>query len=128
MYIPAENVYYEAMVRGEDLEGESLLAYAMTRRVIPVSPHTFYAYLSAILYGLKGLRVEEKARQLHAELGQLQEHVSRFWSSYEKVGTHLGNAEKQFAESDRLAGKVRSHLAGILQERATPNGDPPEAG
>ena len=36
MYIPAENVYYEAMVRGEDLEGESLLAYAMTRRVIPV--------------------------------------------------------------------------------------------
>ncbi len=114
MYIPAENVYYEAIVRGEQLDGNSLLAYAMSRRVIPVSPHTFYAYLSAVLHGLKGLRVEEHARRLQDELGQLAEHLSRFWSSYEKVGTHLENAGKQFAESERLALRLRSQMDGML--------------
>lgn len=118
MYIPAENVYYEAIVRGEDLEGDSVLAYAMERRVIPVSPHTFYAYLSAVLHGLRGLQVEEQARELQGEIGQMGEHFARFWDNYEKVGAHLANAEKQFAESERQATRLRSHLSGILGKGA----------
>src|SRR5213593_4285505 len=40
MYIPAENVYYEAVMRGEDPDdGKSVLSHAMSRSVIPVSPH-----------------------------------------------------------------------------------------
>ncbi|MEO8295201.1 MAG: DNA recombination protein RmuC [Gemmatimonadota bacterium] len=114
MYIPAENVYYEAIVRGEDLvEGHSIMSYAMARRVIPVSPHTFYAYLSVVLHGLKGLHVEERAQQIQAELGTLDQQFDRFWSCFEKVGSHLTNAQKQFAESERQAMKVRIQLEGM---------------
>src|SRR5207247_1824867 len=57
MYIPAENVYYEAVLRAEDPgDAKSVLGHALRRRVIPVSPHTFYAYLLVILHGLKGKR------------------------------------------------------------------------
>jgi len=57
MYIPAENVYYETIIRDEALgEESSLLSYALEKRVIPVSPNSFYAYLQAIALGLKGLR------------------------------------------------------------------------
>jgi DNA recombination protein RmuC len=115
MYIPAENVYYEAIVRGEDLvDGQSIMSYAMARRVIPVSPHTFYAYLSAVLHGLKGLHVEEQAQRLQAELGTLEHQFDRFWSCFEKVGGHLTNAQKQFAESERQAMKVRIQLEGMV--------------
>ena len=41
MYILAENVYYETIIK-DDSEGEkSLIQYALSKRVIPVSPSTF---------------------------------------------------------------------------------------
>src|SRR5439155_490533 len=53
MYIPAENVYYETIVRDEELGGErSLSSHALERKVIPVSPSCFYAYLQAIVLRL----------------------------------------------------------------------------
>jgi DNA recombination protein RmuC len=111
MYIPAEQVYYEAIVRDAPLGSEaSVVAYAMARRVIPVSPHTFYAYLSAVLHGLKGLRVEERARELQAELASLGRDFARFRVAFEKVGTHLGNATRQYAESERAAERVWSRV------------------
>src|SRR5262249_38700258 len=67
MYIPAENVYYETIVRDEaggDGQANGLFEHAIERRVIPVSPNCFYAYLQVILMGLKGMRVEESARQI----------------------------------------------------------------
>src|SRR2546422_3396967 len=69
MYIPAENVYYEAVLRAEDPgDAKSVLGHALRRRVIPVSPHTFYAYLLVILHGLKGMRSEEHTSELQSRL------------------------------------------------------------
>ena len=111
MYIPAESVYYEAVVRGADTDG--VLAHAMQRRVIPVSPHTFYAYLLVIVHGLKGLQVEGRARELVGELGMLGQQFEGFWATFEKVGAHLANAARQYAESDRQAGRLRERFARI---------------
>ncbi len=102
MYIPAERVYHEAVVQDERLDTEeSLLGYAMRRRVIPVSPHTFYAYLSAILHGLRGLHMNERAQEIQGELGGLAVEMGRFQTAFQKVGVHLGNALKQYDESER---------------------------
>src|SRR6185369_5701362 len=40
MYIPAENVYYETIIRDA---ASDLVAYALAKKVIPVSPNTLYA-------------------------------------------------------------------------------------
>jgi DNA recombination protein RmuC len=109
MYIPAEQVYYEAVVRDGHADG-GIVAYAMARHVIPVSPHTFYAYLSAVLHGLKGLRVEERARELQGELASLGHDFARFRTAFEKVGTHLGNAQRQYVESERLAERLGTRM------------------
>src|SRR5947208_1118110 len=60
MYVPAENVYYEAIVRDDGGNDRELSAYALERKVIPVSPNCFYAYLQAIVLGLRGLRIEAR--------------------------------------------------------------------
>ena len=62
MYIPAENVYYETVIKDEADDERNLCQYAMSKRVIPVSPNSFYAYLQAIILGLKGLRIEDRTR------------------------------------------------------------------
>jgi DNA recombination protein RmuC len=114
MYIPAENVYYEAVLRAEDPEdAKSVLGHAMRRRVIPVSPHTFYAYLLVILHGLKGMQLEGQAREIQERLGGLRQQFEAFWSAFETVGAHLANAQKKFEESDRLAGRVQDRFEQI---------------
>ncbi len=115
MYVPAENVYYEAVVRGEAVEDDQgVVAYALERRVIPVSPNTFYAYLAAILHGLRGLEVEQRAREILASLTGLEQQVTRFQQTHELVGRHLEHAVKQHAQAS-------AELAGVRQrvERLT---------
>jgi len=107
MYVPAENVYYEAVVRGEDLSDEgSVVGYALERKVIPVSPNTFYAYLAAIVHGLRGLEVEARTREILEALGALALEFGKFERAYELVGTHLGNALRQYEEAERLGARI----------------------
>lgn len=114
MYIPAENVYYEAVLRAEDPgDATSVLGHALRRRVIPVSPHTFYAYLLVILHGLKGLRVEQQAREIQEQLGGLRQQFDAFWTAFQTVGAHLANAQKRFDESERQAGRIRERFEQI---------------
>jgi DNA recombination protein RmuC len=95
MYIPAENVYYEVQ-RSELAAGGGLLAYAHERRVFPVSPSTLYMYLSAIALGLRGLRVEEQAREIIGRLGRLNEEFGRFQREFGVLGGHLEGARKKY--------------------------------
>lgn len=124
MYIPAENVYYESMLRAQDAEaGNSIFSHALDRKVIPVSPHTFYAYLLVILHGLKGMKFESQAREIQEQIGALRQQFEAFWVAFEKVGTHLGNAVKQFDESDRLAVRVNERFERIAGAGAGPEGE-----
>jgi len=114
MYIPAENVYYEAILRAQDPEdGKSVLGHAMARKVVPVSPHTFYAYLLLVLHGLKGMKFEERAREIQDHLGALRQQFDACWVAFQKVGAHLGNALKQFEESEKQAGRVKDRFERI---------------
>jgi len=58
MYIPVEAVYYE-LACGKT---GALLSYAHDRRVFPVSPTTFTAYLQVIALGLRGMQIEQIGR------------------------------------------------------------------
>jgi DNA recombination protein RmuC len=116
MFIPAENVYYEVIIKDESLgEGGSLLAYASSRRVVPVSPNSFYAYLSTIVTGLKGMQVEAQAREIQASLGQLQTDFGRLAEVFRLVGTHIGNAQKKYEEAERLTGKFEDRLQAVTE-------------
>jgi len=123
MYIPAENVYYEAVVAGNDAGEPSLSSYALDRKVIPVSPNTLYAYLVAILHGLRGLEVEERAREILDSLSGLQQQLAHFERAYELVGRHLSNAVKQYDETERQLGLIRRRFDSIESVRGKSLGD-----
>lgn len=116
MYIPSESVFYEIIVRNEWNPGEPLLQYALAQRVIPVSPNSFYAYLQTILLGLRGMRVEENAREIMDGILRLQKEIESFAGDFELVGQHLNNSLKKFGDAakrfDRLEIKI-DQLTGL---------------
>ena len=111
MYIPAENVYYETIIKDTDGTADfSLFNYALSKRVIPVSPNSFYAYLQTILLGLKGMKVEESARDMLNALAALRKDFERFEEPFKLIGKHLENSLKQFAETDKRLGKLTGRM------------------
>jgi DNA recombination protein RmuC len=122
MYIPAENVYYELILRDEAGE-DSLLGYSLARRVVPVSPNSFYAYLQVILLGLRGLRIEQNAREILGVLGRLQTDAARLREHFDTLGRHITNAKNKYDETAtslaRLEGKIED-VAGRGEQPALP--------
>jgi DNA anti-recombination protein RmuC len=74
-----------------------------------------------VLHGLKGLQVEERARELQAELATLGREFARFRIAFEKVGTHLGNAQRQYAESERAAERVWTRVERLGTGAVSPD-------
>jgi len=103
MYIPAENVYYETIIKDEgNGDQKSLLNYALEKRVIPVSPNSFYAYLQAIVLGLKGLQIEKRAYEIMRYLDRLKGDFEHVRQEYGVLGGHIERTGKKYAETSRL--------------------------
>ncbi|MDP2940874.1 MAG: DNA recombination protein RmuC, partial [Candidatus Omnitrophota bacterium] len=115
MYIPAENVYYEVIIK------EDLLAYFVAKKVIPVSPNTFYAYLQVICLGLKGLKIEENAKAILKNLSGLSIEVNKFREDFDILGSHLGNAKTKFDDSHKRLERFSDKLAGIQDSKQIEN-------
>ncbi len=112
MYIPAENVYYEILSgRDEAIGAKGLAEYARAKKVIPVSPSTFFSYLQTILLGLKGMRIEQSAREVLENLSRLRNDFSRFTDDFRVLGNHLRNVQTKFQECEKSAGRFGEKLA-----------------
>ena len=114
MYIPAENVYYELIIKDEAIDTDKgLLNYSFAKRVIPVSPNSFYAYLQTILLGLKGMHIEERAQEILTSLARLSGDFRKFQEEFELVGKHLTNTKSRYDEADRRLSKFNDKLESL---------------
>jgi len=118
MYIPAENVFYETIINdsftNKDFE---LLQYSQEKRVIPVSPNSFYAYLMAIVYGLKGLKIEQEAKTILGEITQVQDKFGKFFTDYNQVGKHLTTAINKFNDTAKSAEKLNDKIGKLTGQK-----------
>jgi len=113
MYIPAENVYFEAITRDEALDEDPPGVYATSKRVIPVSPNSLYAYLQVIVLGLKGLQIERSAQEIQERLTRLGGDLEKFREAFDVVGRHLTNARNKYDEAGAALNRVEAKLEGI---------------
>lgn len=113
MYVPAEAVYSE--IAAEEAGEAALADYALSRRVIAVSPRLLYAYLSTIALGLRGLELQENAREIHENLADLARFLDKVQGPMEKLGTHLTNALRQYEEASRSLDRFGGRLDGVAR-------------
>ena len=121
LYIPAENVYYETITKDESFgEEKGVLNYALAKKVIPVSPNSFYAYLQVIVLGLKGLQIEKDAQKIQALLSGLKKDIGGFQEDFQLVGKHVSNAMNKFEEARRRLDKFTFKLEQIESQPSLP--------
>jgi DNA recombination protein RmuC len=119
MYIPAENIYYETIIRDDMLEDEgSLYSYLLSKKVIPVSPNSLYAYLQVIVLGLRGMRVQEHAKQMLNDLQRIDGDLGKFREEYSVLGKHLKNAQGSYEESAKKLDKFHGRFEKITESGA----------
>lgn len=111
MYIPAENVYYETIIKEDDVADQgSIMTYAFSKRVVPVSPNSFYAYLHTISLGLRGMEVEENARHIIDQLARLRGDFVRFKDDFSLLGKHLNNTRTKYEDADKRMSRFEDKL------------------
>ena len=127
MYVPAENVYYETIIKEEaSASGEErpLFSYALEKRVVPVSPNSFYAYLQTVLLGLRGMQVEERAQEILNTLARLRGDFERVQESFRVLGKHLTNAQGSYSDGEKALAKFDAKLGQIEQPVISPGDQP----
>ncbi|MFH0988893.1 MAG: DNA recombination protein RmuC [bacterium] len=121
MYIPAENIFYETIIKDESFaEEDGLQAYAAKRHVIPVSPNSFYAYLNVIVMGLKGMQIERSAKEIIQQLDRLGSELQKFSDVFETLGGQLNNAKNNYDKADKQLSSLRDKFTAV---RSIPGSD-----
>lgn len=92
MYVPSEAVYYEIV------NNPSLFDYASGKRVLPVSPMTFYAYLKAILMGFEGQKISSKVRDILSSIRAVQTEFGKVTENIDTLGRHIQNSHSMMGQ------------------------------
>jgi len=106
MYVPSESIYYEIV------NNPALFDYSSQKRVLAVSPMTFYAYLKAILMGFEGQKISRQAQEILAGIRSIQSEYENLNESLDTLTKHVTNASNILSnvhtKSTRLGQKIMS--------------------
>lgn len=89
MYIPSEAVYYEI------INNADLYDFAYGKRILLVSPMSFYAYLKAILVSFEGQRIQKQAKEILSILQAMKKDYEKADESLSVLTKHVTNAYNQ---------------------------------
>src|SRR4030066_919567 len=121
LYIPAEHVYYETITKDEAFgEDKGIFNYALKKKVIPVSPNSFFAYLQVIVFGLRGLKIEKDAERILDSLAGLNRELERFQGDFQLIGKQMTNARRKFEDARRRLDKFNLKLEQIESQPSLP--------
>ncbi len=115
MFIPSEAVYYETIAARNGLNDENgLIDYAHARKVIPVSPNTFYAFLQVILIAVHNVDLLQNAKKLQEGLADVQYSFEKFYERFEEVGVHLVKAADAYGKGDDHVKRFKQRVDKVL--------------
>ena len=63
--------------------------------------HAVYLFGQAIVLGLKGMKIEDRAKEIIQYLGRLQGDFTRFRDEFAVLGKHVGHAQASYLAADR---------------------------
>lgn len=119
MFIPAEGIYYDLLVNkvgALKVNTQALIEYAFKdKKVIIVSPTSFLAYLQTVLQGLRGLQIEESAKEISKRVEELGKHLAAYDEYFKKVGNNLSTTVNSYNAAYKELGKIDKDVVRITE-------------
>ena len=85
-------------------------------KVIIVSPTSFLAYLQTVLQGLRGMEIEEKAKEIQKWVGELSKHLKTYEEHHVSLGNALSTAVNKYMSSGKEFKKIDKDILRIAGE------------
>lgn len=111
MYIPSERVYYHAFVA----ESGGALEEAVRSGVVPVGPGGLFLYLQTVAYGLRGLALQGRRRELLELFTRSYRELQELGRAFGTAGTHLKNLSRSH---DEIRGRLHRLDASLAKLKA----------
>jgi len=116
MFIPAEGIYSSILVYKTGTAGintHDLLEYAHKKRVIIVSPSSFFAYLQTVIQGLKSMKVEEGILEIVGKIRDLDRHLQGYGTYFGKLGNSLSTTVNMYNSASKELNKIDKDIYKI---------------
>jgi DNA anti-recombination protein RmuC len=65
--------------------------------------------------GLRGMQIEENAKRILSDLSGLKKQIENFSDVYDKLGTHLRQAQQSYSEADRKLVRTRDTIDELVR-------------
>lgn len=120
MFIPSEGIYYDILINkvgAMKINTADLIEYAFKdKHVIIVSPTSFYAYLQTVMQWLKALQIEEAAKDIQKQVGQLGRHLQAYEEYLKKLGNTLSTTVNHYNHAYKEFNKIEKDVVKITGE------------
>lgn len=123
MFIPAEGVYYHLLSYADALSSD-FIEYAFKKKVVVVSPMSFYAYLETVLQGLKALQIEENIKEVLKKMNDLKKNIKDYEQYMEKVGKNLHISQEAWTQARKEWQKIDQQVLNFANKTNEDNSNP----
>jgi len=116
MFIPAEGIFYNLLiykVGNTNVSSQDLIQYAFGKKVIIVSPTSFFAYLQTVIQALKALKIEESVKDILKRVDELGKHMISFDSYMQRLGNNLGMTVNAYNLAYKELQKIDKDIAKL---------------
>jgi len=112
MFVPAETVYYEMINNLKDVD---IADYARKKKVILVSPNTFFLSVSAIHHWYKDVQINQKTQSIIKKLETIVADSAKLSDDFRKLGNHLSNAQSAYESSEKRLELMTDRVSNIVK-------------
>jgi DNA recombination protein RmuC len=112
MYVPAESIYYELVSNIEDVD---VPKYARLKKVVLVSPNTFYLTVSAIHQWFRNVEVSGQTKEIMKRLERLRIDGEKLDEEFRVLGKHISNASGAYGSTEKRLGLMVLRVKNIVE-------------
>jgi DNA recombination protein RmuC len=112
MYMPAETLYYEVIQNVKELD---LAEYARARKVVLVSPNTFFLTVSAVLHWFRDVQFSKQTQDIMKKLARVVQDAGKLGDDFRLVGKHLGAATGAYEDTEKRLGLLVERTQRVIE-------------
>ncbi len=112
MYVPAETVYYEII---NNIKDADIPAYARSKKIILVSPNTFYLTVTAVHHWFKDVEVSKQTKDIIKRLERIAIDGGKLADEFRVLGKHISNAHTAYDDSEKRLSLMVDRVKNVVE-------------